>query len=68
MVRALAGHEIDRYEAVMRWPLGEALAAYEAQLRETARQTWIVEYLAWNIRAAAGSKEKAPKRPRILLE
>jgi hypothetical protein len=51
---------------VTRWPLGEALAAYEARLAEKARQQYMVEFLAWNIRTAAGSREKPPPVPAIL--
>jgi hypothetical protein len=52
----------------MQWPLAEALAAYEARLKEYAQRNYIVEYIAWNIRAQAGSKEKPPKVPIILQE
>lgn len=52
----------------MQWPLAEALLAYEARLKERAHQTYLVSYIAWNIRAAMGSKEKAPKLPAILQE
>jgi hypothetical protein len=52
----------------MQWPLGEALAAYEFRLRKEERQSYFVEFIAWNIRAQAGSKEKPPKLPLILQE
>jgi hypothetical protein len=68
VVRELADHQIDRYQQVMQWPLAEVLAAYEARLKRDAQQAYIVEYIAWNIRAQAGSKEKAPKLPPILQD
>lgn len=68
MVRALADYQVDRYQAVIQWPLAEALAAYEALLKRDAQQQYMVDYLAWNIRAAAGSKGKMPKPPAILQE
>jgi len=66
MVRALADHQVDRYSAVMNWPVAEALAAYEALLRRDAQQVYTVTYLAWTIAAAAGSKAKCPRPPAIL--
>lgn len=66
MVRALADHQVDRFSAVMQWPVAEALAAYEALLRRDAQQAYSVAYLAWIIAAAAGSKAKCPRRPAIL--
>ncbi len=67
-MRELADYQVDRYQDITRWPLAEVLAAYEARLKDHARQAYIVEYIAWNIRAQAGSKEKTPKRPAILLD
>ena len=66
MVRTLAGYQVDKYQQVFRWPLAEALAAYEASLREDAQRGFMVDFIAWNIRAQAGSKEKAPRLPEIL--
>lgn len=68
MVRELADWRVDRYQQVMQWPLAEALAAWEARLKRYAQDAWNVEYLAWNIRAAAGSRQKPPRPPAILRE
>ncbi len=68
MVRELADYRFERYRQIMQWPAAEALAAYEARLKENARQHYLVEYIAWNIRAQAGGKEKPPKVPAILQD
>ena len=68
MVRALADYQVDKYQLVFGWPLAEALAAYEARLKKDAQRGYIVDFIAWNIRAQAGSKEKAPRPPEILQE
>ena len=68
MVRELAEYRVERYSQVVKWPLAEALAAYEARLKDDAQRAYIVDYIAWNIRAQAGSKEKAPQLPAILQD
>ena len=68
MVRTLAGYQVDRYEAVFKWPVAEALLCYEAKLKEDAQRAYIVDFIAWNIRAQAGSKERPPKIPDILKD
>lgn len=66
VVRALADYQVDKYHQVFRWPIGEALAAYEARLKQDAQKAYMVEFIGWNIRAQAGSKEKPPQLPEIL--
>lgn len=66
MVRALAGYKVNYYSAVMQWPVAEALLAYEELLRRDAQRAYTEQYFAWIIAAAAGSKNKCPKRPAIL--
>ncbi|MBN2321298.1 MAG: hypothetical protein JXR49_19620 [Acidobacteria bacterium] len=67
-MRTLAGFQVDRYMKVFKWPVAEALAAYEAKLKEDAQRAYMVDFIAWNIRAQAGSKERAPKIPDILKD
>jgi hypothetical protein len=67
-VRTLAEFKIEKYQDVFRWPLAEALVAFEEKLKQDAQQGYIVEYISWNIRAQAGSKEKPPRLPDILQD
>jgi len=52
----------------MKWPLAEALAAYEARLRKDATRDYQVEVIVWAIGAQAGSKGKKPELPAILKD
>ena len=66
MVRTLADWDPERYRAVIRWPCGEALAAYEARMKRDAELNYSIMHIAWVIAASHGSKAKAPKLPEIL--
>lgn len=68
MVRELAGYQVERYAAVMRWPVGEALAAYEARLKRDAERAYQLDLVLWAIGAQAGSKARRPERPEILKD
>jgi hypothetical protein len=70
LVRELAGYDFARYAEITRWPLAEALVAYENKLREDARRDYHVEYLAWAVLAATGAtkRKKPPEVPAILKE
>jgi len=69
-VRELAGYYVSRYAEITKWPLAEALVAYENKLREDARRDYQVEYLAWASLAATGAtkRKKPPELPAILKE
>jgi hypothetical protein len=69
-VRELAAYDVARYAEITRWPLAEALAAYENKLREDARRDYQVEYLAWATLAATGAtkRKRPPEVPAILKE
>ena len=58
MIRELAGHDPARYDAVLRWPLAEALIAYEARQRERAEDTYRFDWLVYVI--AGGKKPECP--------
>ncbi len=69
MVRELAHYQVDRYATVFRWDLGEALAAYEARMREQARHDFEMETLVWAVLAQSGAtKSKAPEAPSIMRD
>lgn len=68
MVRELADYQVDRYEAVSRWPLAECLAAYEARLTRHAARHYQLALITWAIGAQAGSKARQPERPAVLKD
>lgn len=68
MVRELADYQVDRYAAVVRWPLAECLVAYEARLRRHAARTHQMALITWAIGAQAGSKARQPEMPAVLKE
>lgn len=69
LIRELAGYDVARYQEILDWPLGEALAAFEHQLREDARRDYAVATLAWAALAATGaSKRKKPPQPPAILK
>ncbi len=59
-----------RYAEVVRWPLVEALAAYEHSLREHARRQYELDFIAWCILAQSGAtkRKRPPALPTILKE
>lgn len=70
MVRELAGGDVARYEDVLGWPLGDALAAYEDRLRDDAQRDYYVRFLSWSVLAAMGAtkSKKPPELPGILKD
>ena len=70
MVRELADHEVARYAEIIRWPLAEALLAYEQRIRADARRKYEIDYLAWCILAQSGAtkRKRPPELPAILKE
>jgi len=66
----LANFDVARYTEIIRWPLVEALAAYEHRLREQARRQYELDYLAWCILAQSGAsrRKRPPVLPAILKE
>lgn len=69
MVRELAGYDWPRMQRVLRWPLREALLAYENLLETEAREVYTHEVTVWSILAPHQKKKsKPPKLPKILRE
>ncbi len=65
-MRELADWSPDRYDAVLRWPLREALLAYIERLKASARQLYDRDLLIWAILAPYSKDARAPKLPEIL--
>lgn len=70
MIRELAGYDPRRYEEILDWPVAEALAAFEARLKEEARHSYTLACQMWAALAATGAtkKRKPPELPAILKE
>ncbi len=67
MVRELAGFDWDRAKRVMRWPLREALLAFEHLMEARAREVYAQEVSVWAQLAPHQKKPpKPPKPPKIL--
>jgi hypothetical protein len=67
-VRELSGHDPGRYAAVLRYPAAEALEAFEARLRQVARQDYHMAVQVWAALAATGAtKRKKPPDPPAIL-
>lgn len=68
MVRELGQYDRDRYGLILRWPVEEALAAFEWRLKSRAREDYAVAVLAWASLAATGAtkKKRPPELPAIL--
>jgi hypothetical protein len=66
----LAGYAVDRYPQVLKYPAGEALAAYQHLLREQARREYELSCQIWAALAATGAtkQRKPPELPAILKE
>lgn len=68
MVRELADWQPDRYEAVARWPLREALLAYAERIKRSAREQYDQAMLIWAALAPHSKKATQPDLPAILRE
>jgi len=66
-VRRLGGNDPDRCRTIMQWRLADALAAYEAEITETARRGYEFEVLIWAVLAQSGAGKKQPPKPPDLL-
>ena len=69
-MRELAGYDLARYGEIIRWPLVEALAAYEHRLREDAEHDYEMRFLSWCILAQSGAskRKRPPQLPAILQD
>ena len=69
MVRELAEYQPDRIEAVMRWPLREALISYREKMIASARRAYQHELTLWSAIAPHSAKRMDPPAvPAILRE
>jgi hypothetical protein len=69
MVRELADYQPDRIEAVLRWPLREALIGYREKMIASARAAYRHELALWaSIAPHSAKKSEPPKPPAILRE
>lgn len=68
-MRELAEHDYDRYRAIVRWPLREALLAFVAKLKRDALDNYKHELSIWAALAPHTKKPAdAPKLPPILKQ
>lgn len=69
MVRELADYQLERFPAVLRWPMREALIAYRMRMRAIALHDWERELATWAALAPHSRKKStAPVPPAILRE
>jgi hypothetical protein len=70
VVRTLASYDPGRYHAVLRYPAGEALMAYEQKLRDEASRQHQAACQVWATLAATGASKnkRAPEPPAILKD
>jgi hypothetical protein len=61
---------VGRYQEVLRYPAGEALAAYQHRLREQAKHDYELNCQIWAALAATGAtkQKKPPEVPAILKD
>lgn len=68
-MRELAGWDPDRVRVVARWPLREALWAWEERVKSKAFEQWRFDVLCWALLAPHRKKPgKPPRQPKILQE
>ena len=68
-MRELAAYQVDQYPRVLKYPVGEALLAFEHRLREQAREQYQAACQIWAALAATGaSKSKRPPEPPAILK
>jgi hypothetical protein len=67
MVRELAEYQPDRIEAVLRWPMREALIGYREKMLASARHTYQHELTLWASVAPHSSKKSSPPQPPSIL-
>lgn len=61
IIRALAGYDPTAIPAVLRWPIREALLAYEHRLKRDAEQRYTHDVIVWAL--LAPHQKRAPKPP-----
>lgn len=68
LVRELAGHDHEKAQRVLRWPLREALHAYRSRMRDHALEDYRHRLIVWAITApyVKGGDRGAPALPKIL--
>jgi len=67
MVRELAAYQPDLIEAVLRWPLREALIGYREKMLASARAAYSHELSMWAAIAPHSSKKMEPPKPPAIL-
>ncbi|MBS0364903.1 MAG: hypothetical protein JSR67_03655 [Proteobacteria bacterium] len=66
-MRELAGYDVDRMRQVVRWPLRDALLAYQHMRRDSAREQYLHDVRVWaSIAPHSAKKIDPPKVPAIL--
>jgi hypothetical protein len=70
LVRELAGHDHEKAQRVVRWPLREALHAYRSRMRDCALEDYRHRLIVWAITApyTKGHDRSAPGIPKILRD
>jgi hypothetical protein len=68
MVRELADYDVERMPRVFRWPLREALIAYEHRTVEAAKVEFRHRMLVWACVAPHSSKRIHPPQPPPILK
>jgi len=67
MVRELARWDVSRYDEICQWPLREALASYQALLRQETAEEYRTQLLCYAVqRPWAPKGSKPPEPPEIL--
>jgi hypothetical protein len=68
-VLSIAGHDLDRAERVLLWPLRDMLESYVWRLRRDATDTHRHDMLVWALLAPHQKRpDKPPRRPEILRD
>ena len=68
-MRELAGDDPERFREVLKWKVGDALAAYEKRLREQAQRRYEIELQVWSTLAATGAtRKRRPPEPPLILK
>lgn len=69
VIRELGEWQPQRYSAVARWPLAEAMRCFRHKVKDEALKRYKFEFMVWAVLAQSGAtKNKAPKLPEILKD
>lgn len=63
LIRELSGHDYDKAQLVLCWPIREALLAYVDRLRQQALDSYRHELLVWALLAPHQKKPPEPPKP-----